>query len=94
MSQLGALVSDTAGLKAGEVVELKKKVDGKKWEVQPKGSEAEQVSVDAKHVVPFPVVAPAEDPARGVNSIEIMPMRWFLSESPECRAATACHSLG
>ncbi len=77
MPEFGALVADTEQLKAGDVVELLKK-DGKQFEVQ-KGSKATRV--DAKHLVPFPVVEPAEDPARGINSIQIMPMRWFLRES-------------
>lgn len=78
---LGTVLKDTAGLKAGDVVYAKKQKDG--WTVTRKGDKKMDVQLeDGKSFQEFPVVDPAEDPARNLNSIEIVPMQWFLSESP------------
>lgn len=79
MSRLATVIKATGELKAGDVVEMRKRLDGEQWEVGKKGGKP--VNVVAKALVPFPVVKPALDPARDLHTIEIMPMRWFLSES-------------
>ena len=54
MSRLATVIKATGELKAGDVVEMRKRLDGEQWEVGKKGGKP--VNVVAKALVPFPVV--------------------------------------
>jgi hypothetical protein len=91
-SVLGTVVKDADGIPAGTVVELKKERPDGEVEVEGNGGKLKG-NVPAKNVVPFPIVAPAPDPASSLNSLEIVPIQWYLSASPRSCPARAPGAL-